>query len=133
MASHAKKKIPGKQRGGKRPGAGRKDILSEAVGTYNSLKTLRLESDAPQDLRDLVGECRQQMLNIMRKPTRHAQTQLMAARLLIEEACGKPTEHVKNEGVVTVEIKQSFRPTNMPGLPAEKVIEGPALPPGTKE
>jgi hypothetical protein len=130
--SHKKgEKIGG--HGGERDGAGRKDVLTEAVTTYQKLGRLRLPEDADPETISLVTECRQKMLDIMRKPTRHAQSQIQVAKYLIEEACGKVSEELKiSEHSVTVNIVKNAKPEEpMKELPAgAKVI---AITAGKKE
>jgi hypothetical protein len=108
--------------GGRRANAGRKDPLEEAIRVYHSLGELRLPADASEETKALAKECRETLLGVMRKPTRHSQAKIQVAKTFLEEICGKVAdEHNIREHIVSVQIIKSEKKA-VPKLPPSPLL-----------
>jgi len=116
VATHAKKAIPGKKKGGARAGAGREPVYVEACKTYTALEDIRTAGKMTEEQAALLREARETMLEIMRRPSRYAQQRIIAAKHFIEEIAGKvPDQMQVDQRTTVVEVVKSDKP--LPQMP----------------
>src|SRR5574337_472357 len=114
MAGHPHGKYRNKapSRGGARPNSGRKLVDEELIGLLRKCETIReKESDLSAAETETVKLLHKKLVGILTDPGRHAQTQAVIVRTLLDEVTGKIPDRLQAEvEQVTVQIVKKERP-----------------------